>query len=165
MMRYLSALAAAVLCGAVLAIHGSGTRTFSREEPKGCVRSPTRLPPSIAPKGGATLTVRLGSVVYVELVEAEEYLSWSAGTKPPPRVFPWAVARSSDPRVLQRVVLCPSRGISTLPVVVYAFRALRPGTARLIAPVAPAWKRAKPARRRGLHPYHATVTVARRALA
>jgi hypothetical protein len=165
MMRYLSVLAAAVLCAAVLAVYGSTTRTFSREEPKDCVRSPTRLPPSIAPESGTTLTVHLGTVVYVELVEAEEYLSWPAGTKPPPRVFPWAGARSSDPRVLQRVLLCPSRGISTLPVVVYAFRALRPGTATLIAPVAPAWKRAKPALRRGLHPYRATVIVTSSVLA
>lgn len=183
-MRYLSALAAAVLCAAVLATYGSSaaparrtipvpstdtvkprvapwhTRTFSGEDPKDCVSSPARLPPSIAPEGGATLTVQVGAVVYVELVEAEEYLSWPAGTKPPPRVFPWAAARSSDPHVLERVALCPSRGVFTLPVVVYAFRALRPGTVTLTAPIAPAWKRAKPARRRGLHPYRATVIVA-----
>jgi hypothetical protein len=83
-MRYLSALAAAVLCAAVLATYGSSaaparrtidvpstdtvtprvapwhTRTFSGEEPKDCVRSPARLPPSIAPEGGATLTVPVG---------------------------------------------------------------------------------------------------------
>jgi hypothetical protein len=182
-MRYLSALAAAVLCAAVLATYGSSaasasrtiaapstdtvspqvapwhTRGFSGEKLKGCVRSPTRLPPSIAPEGGATLTVQVGVVVYVELVEAEKYLSWPAGTKPPPRVFPWAAARSSDPRVLERVALCPSREVSTLPVVVYAFRTLRPGTAALTAPIAPAWKRAKPAQRRGLHSYRATVIV------
>jgi hypothetical protein len=183
-MRYSSALAAAVLCAAVLATYCSSvaparrtiavsstdtvtprvaswhTHTFSGEGPKDCVRSPARLPPSIAPEGGATLTVQVGAVVYVELVQAEEYLSWPAGTKPPPRVFPWAAARSSDPRVLERVALCPSRGVSTLPVVVYAFRALRPGMATLTAPIAPAWKRVKPSRRRGLHPYRATVIVA-----
>ncbi len=183
-MRYSSALAAAaVLCAAVLATHGSSaasvrraialpstdsvaaqvtprhTRTSSGEEPKDCVRSPPRLPPSIAPESGAALTVQVGIVVYVELVEAEQYLSWPAGTKPPPRTFPWAAARSSDPRVLERVALCPSREVSTLPVMVYAFRALRAGTARLTAPIVPVWKRAKPARRRGLHPYRATVIV------
>jgi hypothetical protein len=180
-MRYLSALAAAVLCAAVLATYDSSaaparrtiavpsidtvtprvapwhTRTFSGEDPQVCVRSPARL---IAPEGGATLTVQVGAVVYVELVEAEEYLSWPAGTKPPPRVFPWAAARSSDHRVLERVALCPGREVSTLPVMVYAFRALRPGTATLTAPIATAWKRTKPARRRGLHPYRATVIVA-----
>jgi hypothetical protein len=62
---------------------------------------------------------------------------------------------------LRRVALCPSSGAaSTLPVVVYAFRALAPGTATLTAPIAQAWMRVKPARRRGLHPYRATVTVA-----
>jgi hypothetical protein len=175
-MRYLSALAAAVLCVTVLATYGSSaapgtdmvssriapwhTRTFSGEAPKGCARSPAILPSSVAPEGGATLTVQVGAVVYVELVEAEKYLSWPAGTKPPPRAFPWAAAHSSDSHVLERVALCPSREMSTLPVVVYAFRALRPGTATLTAPIAPAWKRVKPARRRGLHPYRATVVVA-----
>jgi hypothetical protein len=102
----------------------------------------------------------VGAFVYVELVEAEKYLSWSPGTKPPPGVFPWAAARSSDPSVLRRVALCPNSGASTLPVVVYAFRALTPGTTTLTAPIAQAWKRVKPARRRGLHPYRATVIVA-----
>ena len=132
------------------------------ESPNGCARSPTTL--SIAPKSGATLTVKVGAVVYVELVEAEKYLSWPAGTKPPPRVFPWAVARSSGPSVLRRVALCPSSGASTLPVVVYAFRALTPGTSTLTAPIAQAWKHIKPARRRGLHPYRATVIVASRSV-
>jgi hypothetical protein len=81
--------------------------------------------------------------------------------KPPPGVFPWAAARSSDPSVLRRVELCPPRsGVSTLPIVVYAFRALTPGTATLTAPIAQAWKRVKPARRRGLRTYRATVIVA-----
>ncbi len=34
------------------------------------------------------------------------------------------------------------------------------GTTTLKAPIAQAWKRVKPARRRGLHPYRATVIVA-----
>jgi hypothetical protein len=158
-MRHSSALRGAVLCAVVLAACGR-PGTSPGEVPNGCVRSPTTLSPGIAPKSGATLTVKVGAVVYVELVEAEKYLSWPAGTKPPPRVFPWAAARSSGPSVLRRVALCPSSGASTLPVVVYAFRALTPGTSTLTAPIAQAWKRVKPARRRGLHPYRATVIVA-----
>jgi hypothetical protein len=180
-MRYPSALLSAVLCASVLATYGSSaaparktmiavsstdavalghTGTSSGEMPKGCVRSPVTFSPGIAPENGATLTVKVGAVVDVELVEAEKYLSWPAGTKPPPRVFPWAAARSSDPSVLQRMALCPSRAVSTLPIVVYAFRGLRPGTATLTVPIAPAWKRVKLPRRRGLHPYRATVIVA-----
>jgi hypothetical protein len=64
----------------------------------------------------------VGAFVYVELVEAEKYLSWPAGTKPPPGVFPWSAARSSETSVLRRVALCPSSGTYTLPVVVYAFQ-------------------------------------------
>jgi hypothetical protein len=158
-MRRPSALPGAVLCAVVLAACGRPD-TFPGKGPNGCGRSPTTFLPSIAPKSGATLTVKVGAFVYVELVEAEKYLSWPAGTKPPPRGLPWAAARSSDPSVLRRVALCPSSGASTLPVVVYAFRALTPGTATLTAPIAQAWKHVKPARRRGLHPYRATVTVA-----
>jgi hypothetical protein len=158
-MRYPSALPGVALCAVVLAACGHPD-TLPGESPNGCVRSPTTLSPAIAPESGATLTVKVGAFVYVELVEAEKYLSWPAGTKPPPRVFPWAAAHSSDPSVLRRVALCPSSGAYTLPVVVYAFRALTTGTATLTAPIAQAWKRVKPARRRGLHPYRATVTVA-----
>lgn len=157
-MRYLSALSSVVLCAVVLAACGHPGTSLG-ESPNGCVRSPTTL--SIAPKSGATLTVKVGTVVYVELVEAEKYLSWSTGTKPLPRVFPWATARSSDPSVLRRVALCPSNRIYTLPVIVYAFHALTPGTTTLTAPITQTWKHVKPARRRGLHPYHATVTVTR----
>ncbi|HEV7937325.1 MAG TPA: hypothetical protein VGP18_04800 [Solirubrobacteraceae bacterium] len=158
-MRYPSALPGVVLCAVVLAACGRADSSPGKD-PNGCVKSPTTLSPNIAPKSGATLTVKVGAFVYVELVEAEKYLSWAAGTKPPPRVFPWAAARSSDPSVLRRVALCPSSGAYTLPVVVYAFRALTRGTATLTAPIAQAWKRVKPARRRGLHPYRATVIVA-----
>ncbi len=156
-MRYPSALPGAVLCAVVLAACGR-PGTSAGEVTNGCVRSPTTL--SIAPESDATPTVKVGTLVYVELVEAEKYLSWPAGTKPPPRVFPWAAARSSDPSVLRRVALCASSEVSTLPVVVYAFRALTPGTATLTAPIAQAWKHFEPARRRGLHPYRATVIVA-----
>jgi hypothetical protein len=163
-MRYPSVLPAAVLCAVVLAACGL-PGISSGEGPDGCVRSPTTLSPGIAPKRDATLTVKAGALVYVELVEAEKYLSWPAGTKPPPGVFPWAAARSSDPSVLQRIALCPSSGAFSLPVVVYAFRALTPGTTMLTAPIAQAWKRIKPARRHGLRPYRATVIVASRGFA
>lgn len=158
-MRYPGAIAGAVLCAAVLGACGR-PGTFPGEGPNGCVRSPTTFSPGIAPESGATLTVKVGAFVYVELVVAEKYLSWPTGTKPPPRVFPWAAARSLDPSVLRHVALCPSSRVSTLPIVVYAFRGLTPGTATLTAPVAQAWKRFKPARRRGLRPYRATVIVA-----
>ncbi|MGA9315314.1 MAG: hypothetical protein WBV77_11860 [Solirubrobacteraceae bacterium] len=95
-----------MLCTVVLAACGRPA-TSPGESPTGCVRSLTTT--SIAPESGATLTVKAGAVVYVALVEAEKYLSWPAGTKPPPRVFPWAAARSSDPSVLRHVALCPEQ--------------------------------------------------------
>ena len=158
-MSYPSALPREALCVVALAACALPD-TSTAESPTDCVRSPTTFSSYVAPGSGATLTVKGGVLVYVELVEAEKYLSWRVGTKPPPRVFPWGAARSSDPNVLRRVTLCTSSRISTLPIVVYAFRALTPGTAILRAPIAQAWKRVKPARRRGLRPYRATVIVA-----
>jgi hypothetical protein len=169
-MRYQMGLRVAVLvaCGstalAAIATPSAGTvggahsGNPSRAARSGCVRSPERF--SVAPQSGATVPVKVGAVVYVELVEAEKYLSWPAGTKPPPPVFPWAGARSSDPDVLRPVALCPSTRFYSIPVVVYAFRTLRPGTATLEAPIATAWTRVEPARRRGLHPYRVSVTAA-----
>jgi hypothetical protein len=155
-------------CTALAATAGSSAGIFGDAHPRspsrdgrgGCLRSPTRFSRSVAPQSGATVTVNVGAIVYVELVEAEKYLSWPAGTKPPPPVFPWAGARSSDPDVLRAVALCPNRGIYTLPVVVYAFRVLRPGTTVLEAPIATAWKRVSRARRRGLRRYRVRVIAA-----
>jgi hypothetical protein len=158
-MRHPRALHGAVLCAVLFAACGR-TGPVPGQGASGCVRPPGTLSPNIAPESGATLTTKVGAFVYVELVEAESYLSWAPGTKPPPGVFPWAGARSSDSTVLRRVPLCPSTGASTLPIVVYAFRALTPGRAALTAPIAQAWKRLNPTRRRGLRPYRATVTVA-----
>jgi hypothetical protein len=157
-MRYQGAIAGAALCAAVLAACGR-PGTSPEEGSNGCVRSPAKLSPGIAPENGITLKVKVDAFVFVELVVAEKYLSWRPDTTPPPRVYPWGVARSSDPSVLRRAALCPSSGVSTLPVVIYAFHALTPGAVTLTAPVAEAWKRVQPARRRGLHPYRATVIV------
>jgi hypothetical protein len=158
-MSYPSVLSRAALCVIALAACARAG-TSSAESRTGCVTSPTTLSPHIAPESGATLTVKGGALVYVELVEAEQYLSSRLGTQQPPRIFPWAAARSSEPNVLRRVALCTSRRISTLPIAVYAFRALTPGTAILTAPITQSWKRVNPARRRGLRPYRATVIVA-----
>lgn len=86
-MKYPSSLPGAVLCAVVLVACGL-PGAFPGKSPNGCVRSPTTFLPGIAPESGATLTVKVGAVVYVELVEAEKYLSWPAGTKPAPRAFP-----------------------------------------------------------------------------
>lgn len=151
---------AAIAAPSAWTIGAARSGNQSRDARSGCVRSPTRFSRGVAPQSGATVTVKVGAVVYVELVEAEKYLSWTAGTKPPPPIFPWAGARSSDPDVLRHVALCPSRSLYSLPVAVYAFRTLRSGTATLEAPIATAWKRVEPARRRGLHPYRVTVITA-----
>ncbi|HXQ01192.1 MAG TPA: hypothetical protein VN845_14155 [Solirubrobacteraceae bacterium] len=92
--EYPSALPGVVLYAVVFAACGRPGASPG-EGPNGCVRSPTTFLSGIAPESGAH--GQGGAVVYVELVEAEKYLSWPAGTKPRARVFPWASARSSDP--------------------------------------------------------------------
>lgn len=180
-MRYPVVAAGAAICAAVLAACGSGvsrppakagasssaSETLRRANRRpgaahrGCVRSPTTFSPGSAPASGARLTVKVGAVVYVELVEAEKYLSGPGGKRPPPLLFPWGPARSSDPRVLRSVALCRRSGASTLPVAVYAFRARAPGVAVLSAAIVPDWARYERLGGHGPRPYRASVTVAR----
>ena len=160
-MRSPSALARTALfvagLSACAASPASGHPTGGR-----CVKEPAEFSRSVAPRSGATLTVKVGALVYVPLVEGKPYRSSLPGEKPPPTVFPWTAARSSNRAVLRPVAVCPSRYRTSLPVRVYSFRAVRPGTATLTAGVAPAWTRYKPARRRArrtVAPYQSTVTV------
>lgn len=178
--RILSAAATLVLTGAISAFAiGTAEQQTSRQQGGAhsspasqpaqrwarrasrsrCVEAPLRIGAAAVLDHGH-LRARPGEVVFVELVEAERYQSWPAGSKPPPTAFPWLRPRSSSPRVLRGVPLCPQRGISTLPVHISAFRAIDPGTARLTAPLAPSWRAAKPHVRKGLRPYRAAVIVA-----
>jgi hypothetical protein len=161
MMRSPSTLARAALFVAGLTACGaspaSGHATVA-----GCAKEPAEFSPSVAPRSGATLKVKVGALVYVALVRGKPDSSWLPGERPPPTVFPWTAARSSNRAVLRPVAVCPSRYRTSPPVRLYAFRAVRPGTATLTAPVATAWTRYKPARRRVLMtvaPYRSTVTV------
>lgn len=95
-------------------------------------------------------TAKVGQLVYVVHVESERYLSRAArrGGKARnpgfPNGFPWARPVSSNPNVLAPVVLCKEPGaITTLPVEVSAFRAVRPGTATLHTPLAARWQAIK----------------------
>lgn len=89
--------------------------------------------------------------MYVELVEPARYVS---------RSFAWLTPASSNPHVLKRVPVCAShRAPGTLPLLVSAFKALRRGTARITAPLGPAWRALKPSQRPGLRAYEATVHV------
>lgn len=123
-----------------------------------CVEAPLSIGSAAVPNHGR-VRVQAGEAVFVELVEAERYLSWSPGEGPPPRPFPWLAPQSSDSRILKPMPTCPQRGISSLPVHISAFRAVRAGTARLTAPLAPSWRAAKSHVRRGLRAYRSIVVV------
>ncbi len=96
---------------------------------------------------------KVGTVVYVALVEPEFYTGYARG-------FPWMRAVSSQPAVLEPIPICES-GIYSLPVEIDAFRALRPGSSTLRARLTPAWRSTRLPPHRELREYVRTVTVTR----
>lgn len=115
-----------------------------------CINAPVAIGKYALPSRG-TITVSVGELVYVELVEPAKYSSGH---------FAWLMPASSNPHVLRRVPVCVSHHApSTLRLRVTAFRALRAGTARIIAPLSPALRALKRAHRSGLHAYESTVHV------
>lgn len=90
----------------------------------------------------------------MELIEPDKYASRSF-----PASFPWLTPASSSPHILKELPVCAPRSLSTLPLRLSAFRALRGGTVTITAPLAPAWRALTPSRRRGLHAYHAVVRI------
>ena len=122
----------------------------------GCVRE--RQPGGTEPGSGEHVHVGVGTIVYVEQVEDEEQMEIASR-------FPWLPARSSDPQILREVPLCSRAGSYSLPVARIAFRAVHPGTATILAPLAPAWLSRPPGLRQHPsqqpRPYRTTVTVGR----
>lgn len=114
-----------------------------------CITAPGRIG-RLALPSGQTISVSVGELVYVELVEPESYVS---------RPFAWLTPASSDPHVLKRVPVCATKIPSTLALRVDAFRALHGGTAKISAPLAPVWRALKPSQRPELNAYKATVHV------
>lgn len=115
-----------------------------------CINAPAAIGKHALANKGA-ITVSVGELVYVELVEPARYSS---------RPFAWLMPASSNAHVLKRVPVCVThRAPSTLPLRINAFRALRSGTARITAPLSPAWRALKRAQRPGLRAYESTVHV------
>lgn len=100
-----------------------------------CTVVPESIPTAQLADAGANLHVAVGAAVYAVLVEPERY----AGSTYPPG-FPWVAATSSDRKVLSPFTLCPSHGVSTLPLSIAGFRALDAGTATVRAPLATPWR-------------------------
>jgi hypothetical protein len=113
----------------VLALGIAGCGTSSTHA---CVTVPQSIPDSRLLTNGTKLTVPVGAIVYVALVEAEEYSSGPG--------FPWLTPVTSNRAVLVPVRLCKRTGASSLAVTVTGFRALRPGKAMLTAALAPRWR-------------------------
>lgn len=117
-----------------------------------CVTVPKSPPQSQLVASGESVTVRVGTVLYVFLIEPEEY-----SNPPYPSAFPWQTPVSASPAVLRRVRLCPSRTAYSLSLTITAFRALAAGHTTLSADLVPSWHTVARAPRR----YRAIVIVKR----
>lgn len=116
-------------------------------------------------ESGETVQVHVGKAVRVNLVEPEAYTAREF-----PRGFPWSSPQSSNMRVLSRAPFCPQRiEGQTLPERPAGFRAERPGTAEIQAPLVASWQALNPEayaetperllRLEPLEAFRATVTV------
>lgn len=100
-----------------------------------CVRVPQTIPDDRLLTSGTNLELPVGATVFVVLVEPEMY---SIGPG-----FPWMTPTSSNPAVLTPIRLCKSVRLSTLPLTVTGFRAVRPGTATITASLSARWRTRK----------------------
>lgn len=140
-MKPLSLATSAVVVVALLSGFGSSAIA--------CVTIPTQFPSNrLLTTAGTHLTVPVNAIVWVALVEPEKYT--------PLPGFPWATPRASDRAVLAPVHLCKDTLVTSLPDEISAFRALRPGTAKLTARLALGWPGSITPR---LRPMRSTVTV------
>jgi hypothetical protein len=147
-MRASALILSVVVALGVAACGGSSPRRSTRPSARGC--APRNIPAGRSLASGRTLVIRSGVVVYVALVEPEKYAS-----EPYPQSFPWLEPSSSNSRVLTSIPLCGHINVSSLPLTVTAFRAGRPGSATLLAPLAPAWR----SKHAGFAAFRASVTV------
>jgi hypothetical protein len=98
-------------------------------------------------------TTTVGKLVYAARVESDAYTNRHF-----PRSFPWMDSYSSNPEILKPVAVCEG-GETSLPVEIYALRALRPGVATIHIPLASAWRSARLPPKTGIRPYERTVIV------
>jgi hypothetical protein len=119
----------------------------------GCARVPETIPNGRLLAADESVTVPVGSVVYVALVESETYgRSWL------PKTFPWRSPTLTSSRVAKPVRLCSRSTLGTLRSRYTAFRAVAPGRVTVVADLTPIWRTVKS----GPQTYRARLVVARR---
>lgn len=106
------------------------------------------------PPGHEVTTTDVGALVYVPLIEPENYTGRGF-----PRGFPWTPPVSSNPGVLKPVAVCQKGLVFSLPVEAFAFRAVRPGMATVSTSLAGQWRSAKLPPNTTLRPYSRKITV------
>jgi hypothetical protein len=133
-LRVCAGVACAIGALTVAACGSSAPHARVRHTAHACV--PYRAAHVVVAGGGSPvtrLTVRPGTVVWVELVEPEADTILRTA-------FPWRTPASSDQGVISAVSLCKHSWVTSLPVTITAFRALRPGTATLEVALTRSWR-------------------------
>ena len=92
-----------------------------------CVPAPTPKHLGQVIRDGAHVTVRVGALIYVELVRSGRYQLTRY-----PSAFPWQIPRATTPSVLRPERTCPdTEAPSTEPLRLTAFRARTPGATNI----------------------------------
>lgn len=100
------------------------------------------------PKTGSTL-------VSVRLREPAKYLTGGY-----PQAFPWSMAISSNPELLDPMSLCHPRGKPSVRIATFRSpNSSATGRTHLHAALSPAWRALPPSARAGIAPYRSTVIV------
>ena len=124
---------------------GSGSSSAAN-----CI-TPSRLSHAHFLADGVTISVRVGALIEVELVEPALPSGY-------PMSFPWVMPRVSNAHVLVAVTLCGHHSApSSLAVSITLFRAVHTGSVTIAARLARPWEPVKS----GLRPFSGRVTVAR----
>jgi hypothetical protein len=138
--RLMGVVLVTVAALSAVAPEGSSARCVPMPKTVGRARIPDR----------ATVHARVGTILYVVLVKPAKYSSARF-----PSGFPWRTPTSSARGTLAPARLCEQTGVGTLETRVTAFRVLHRGKARLVAPLARAWRSIGTE----LRSYRATVTA------
>ena len=130
---------------AVVMLTGSGSSAAAN-----CI-TPSRLSHAHFLANGVTISVHVGALIEVELVEPALPSGY-------PLSFPWVTPRVSNAHVLAAVTLCRHHSApSSLEVSITLFRAVHAGRVTIAARLARPWEPVK----NGLRPFSGGVTVAR----
>lgn len=117
--------------GLLVAMTTVGVAACGTSAHAACSKVPTSIPNDRLLTSGTMLQVPVGATVYVVLIKYESLDGPG---------FPWQRPSSSDRAVLAPLRLCRHNGVSSLPLTVTGFRAVKRGKATITASLATRWR-------------------------